>query len=294
MKQISAGRVPAAVVVIAGLAIVVVVMVVMTRRESPPPATVLVELPRRSPAAAPPAPPPTPAPTAAPSPDPEGRLPAIEANLILPHEDEAPQAPESNFVNGMDPEDQPRTTFVLDFAEAAAAGRLPDGYTAEGVVLTERGIALPPATDPDNPRREGVLTSPNLPAEFPGNSFAPLWRQEVPEGTAVEVELALSPDGREWGPWTPVIASGENEIEPVMPDGSPNPFFGYTAGPLYSWGSDQWNHFRFRVRLSSGTVASPAVAGMRIFYQDSTMGTGHVGRLEELQNVLPPGANAAP
>jgi hypothetical protein len=216
------------------------------------------------------------------SPQEEARRPATEENMVLPPEESVPLEEETH--HGMDPELQPRTTFVQSFKEMKS---LPAGYTAENLVLGAEGIQLAPPSDPDNPRREGTLTSANQATDFPSNSFAPLWLDKLPDGTEVNLEIAFSPNGTDWGPWSPVIRSDESEIEPVMPDGSPNPFFGYSMGPLFSWGSDQWDHFRFRVTLSSETAESPTVEAIRIYYQDSTMGDGQTGRLEELESVLP-------
>lgn len=179
-----------------------------------------------------------------------------------------------------DPEMQPRTTYIQEFAGLEA---LPEGFMLEGLVLTERGIELSPGDGP----RQGAITSPNEITEFPGNSFAPLWRQQLADGTRIDVEFALSPDGVEWGPWTRVIADDEahGEISPTYPDGSPNPFFGYQPGGLFNWGAERWEAFRYRMVLSSENSASPVLEAVRFFYQDSTLGEGVGGSLESLEEL---------
>lgn len=188
-----------------------------------------------------------------------------------------------------DPEMQPRTTYVQEFAGLDA---LPKGFVLEGLVLTDQGIELPPGDGP----RQGTITSPDEITEFPGNSFAPLWRQKLADGTRIDVEFALSPDGIEWGPWTRVIADDEahTDIFPTYPDGSPNPFYGFQPGGLFNWGAERWEAFRYRMVLSSENSASPVLGAVRFFYQDSTLGEGVGGSLESLEELAAQLAPAEP
>lgn len=177
-----------------------------------------------------------------------------------------------------DPEQQPRTTYVMDFREVDS---LPPGFKLEGLELTAEGIKLQPGTD------RGVLTSPDEFTEFPGNSFAPLWRQKLPDGSRIDVELALSPEGATWGPWTRAIADDEahSDIFPTYPDGSPNPFYGFTPGGAYNWGEERWQAFRYRMVLSREGNESPVLEAVRFYYQDSTLGEGRPGSVESLESL---------
>ena len=181
----------------------------------------------------------------------------------------------------MDPEDQPRNFFVLDFMEISD---LPEGYTLEDLEFTQDGIKLKPLTPGEEARpRYGVLHSPVLEMDFPSNAVSPLWRQDVTEeGTSVFIEVAVSPDGDNWGLWQPVHYDDDaGQPTEFYPDGSPNPNYGYTPGGVLCWGMSQYNYFRFRATLYSETEESPSLTGFRLFYQDSTLGKGHVAEVSE-------------
>jgi len=187
-------------------------------------------------------------------------------------------------VTPFNPEDQPRTTYVREFK---GVEKLPEGFKLDGLVLTANGIELPPPAPGATGTRKGTATSPNEYTEFPGNSFAPLWRQRLADGTRVDAEFALSPDGKTWGPWTQIIADDEahGEISPTYPDGSPNPFHGFQPGGLFNYGDERWAAFRYRFVLTSENAASPVLEAVRFFYQDSTLGEGVGGKVESLEKL---------
>lgn len=188
-----------------------------------------------------------------------------------------PMAEETPMMN---PEDQPRKFYVLEFDKLQ---EFPEGYSVENLRLTERGIELDPQQpgEEDKPRY-GVLESPPQEFDFPSNAISPLWKEDLPEGTSMLVEMSLSPDGKNWGIWHQVMVDDDSvgQIAEYYPDGSPNPNYGYTPGGVLCWGLRQWAHFRYRITLYSEVAASPILSGFRLFYQDSTLGEGYLSKIE--------------
>lgn len=179
-----------------------------------------------------------------------------------------------------DPEDQPRTFFLMDFS---GLSELPDGFTQEDLEITDKGITLKPLAEGEEAKpRYGVLHSPPEEMQFPSNAVSPLWKQEVSDGTSVFIEVSVSPDGESWGLWHP-INYDEDGGQPAeyYPDGSPNPNFGYTPGGVLCWGMAQFRQFRYRATLYSETNDSPVFSGFRLFYQDTTLGEGHIAVVNE-------------
>lgn len=178
----------------------------------------------------------------------------------------------------VDPEDQPRTFFHMDFTNLSS---LPEGFTLEDVELTDKGIMLSPLAEGEEATpRYGLITAPPEEMHFLSNAVSPLWKQDVSDGTSVFIEVSMSPDGDTWGIWHP-IAYDEDAGEPAeyYPDGSPNPNFGYTPGGVLCWGMSQFKYFRYRATLYSETKDSPLFSGFRLFYQDSTLGQGDIAEV---------------
>lgn len=75
----------------------------------------------------------------------------------------------------------------------------PAGYVAQDVVLSSGGLTL--ATGPGDSPRLGMVESPALPLREPTQALAPPARKELPAGCSVQVEIALSRDGRRWTQW---------------------------------------------------------------------------------------------
>jgi hypothetical protein len=174
---------------------------------------------------------------------------------------------------GMNPEDQPRTFLVQHYRP----GEVPAGYRMHNVRLTDRGFELePPAAGQEGQPRIGMIESPPIPFDFPANSVAPSWIDDLPPGTSVLVEIAVSPDGENWGMWHAADVDHDSfgQINQFYPDGSPNLNFGYTPGGLFIWGPLQWNYVKYTVALYSETAESPAFSSRRLYVQDSTMGEG--------------------
>lgn len=252
------------------------------RPEATPPtqSQILIEADRSAPE--PPAPPPAPevvGPLPAP---PETEVATTELPLeISPDED---WQNERNLVNGMDPEDQPRTYLNVHFH---SMDTLPEGYEAEGIILTNRGIELAPARDGEG-RRIGSLVSPPEAFEFPTNAFAPMWLEDVPEGTAIMVEVAVSPDGEHWSEfqYAPIDVDHALDIQEYYPDGSPNPNYGYVPGAIYAFGDLLYSQMRYRVTMISDRDDTPSMAAFRMYYMDSTMGSGRMATAEELPTPL--------
>lgn len=276
----SSNNAPRILVAVAALAVAggAVYFLLASRREEP--ARITVEAPGRTgtPVAVARIEPTAAAPTNIAPPPPS---PTPSQVYTLPHEDAAPTFPAPSPT--MDPEDQPRNFHVADFTKG-----MPEGFTLEGVQWTEKGFQLAPgkAGEP----RTGVVTSAVVTMESPRNSIGPLWKEDLPEGTSVLFEIAISPDGKTWGEWLPLIGDEEltGDIHEFYPDGRPNPHYGYTSPGPMNWAADTWQAFRYRATLSSATEQTPTLEAVRVFYQDSTMGEGRTGDIES-QNVFVPG-----
>jgi hypothetical protein len=154
-----------------------------------------------------------------------------------------------------------------------------DNYKMSNVVMTAEGITLAPGAT------EGVFESPPLPMAFPGNMVAPLWKQEVPQGAAVDVQMAISPDNQMWSDWYPLPDTGD-DISPIYPDGTPNPNYGHVPGSYISTGLDlsAFTRYRFTLRTTGGETEYRKPDGtfadrlllsrLRVYYLDSTLGEG--------------------
>lgn len=213
----------------------------------------------------------TPVPTVEPSPTPGLATPTPTPEVVEAESEPTP----------IDPEHQPRKFFVMEFNNLY---ELPEGYTLENLQLTERGIELlPPKPGEENTPRYGVLYSPPIEMDFASNAISPLWREELPEGTDIFVEVSVSPDGENWGIWHPITPDADSEIREFYPDGRPNPNYGYTPGGVLCWGLRQWKYFRFKITLYSEVKDSPILSGFRLFYQDSTLGQGYLTKLRDDQ-----------
>ena len=198
---------------------------------------------------------------------------------------EAPAIPEKPlFDPKFDPEAQPRGFWMEDFTQSQ---RVPNSVHTENVVLTARGFELPPAKPGEEDSvRMGVVESTGNVMEFPFNNMTPLWKQDVPDGTSVVVEVAASPDGSNWTDWE-TITPVTDEISPVYPDGSPNPNYGFVLGGIRLSGSDLYHSVRYRVTLYTESGASPALGAMRFYIQDNTMGEGRLAQVNAPQQDGP-------
>ena len=199
------------------------------------------------------------------------KTPVLEADI---EPDEAP----------MDPEDQPRQFYGDAFEEYNS---LPEGFKTEDVQLTENGIELEPLAPGEDPRpRYGTIESPPQQTDFPSNALSPMWKQDVSEGTSLFVEVTVSPNGEDWGIWHPAYQDDDASMPAEFyPDGRPNPNYGHVPGGVFFWGNRQYNYFRYRVTLYSEVEDSPVLEGLRIFYQDSTLGEGHVPEVTDEEGV---------
>ncbi len=186
-------------------------------------------------------------------------------------------------VFAVDPENQPRAFASMDFRNLDAP---PPGYKLENVILTPEGFTLPPPEPgKENQPRMGIVESAPHMFDFFSNAVAPLWKENLPDGTDMFVEMSVSPDGVHWGPWqwVEIDEDSAGQISPFYPDGRPNPNYGYTPGTMLAWGLTQWGYVRYRVRLYSEGPASPVLSEFRLFYQDSTLGEGQVATPETMQ-----------
>lgn len=191
--------------------------------------------------------------------------------------------PEYPEPEGLDPEMQPRQFYVRDFRGIES---VPAGFQTHNLELTNSGFRLlPPEPGKENEPRMGILESPIEAFDFPSNAVAPLWMENIPDGTDVVVEFQVSPDASNWGAWqhVGVDEDSDGQMNEYYPDGRPNPNYGYTPGGVYVWGDLQWMYVRYRATLYSDGPESPELAAFRLFYQDSTLGEGYLAQLEPEQ-----------
>lgn len=192
---------------------------------------------------------------------------------------------EKNTYNGMDPEDQPRAFYVRDFMNS---WKLPAGFIADGIMATPEGLQLVPLAEGETGLRQGTLISAAEMFDFPSNALAPLWKENVPAGTDIMVEMQVSPNGEDWGAWQYIGIDNDShgQIASHYPNGKPNPNYGYTPGGLLVWGDMQFNHMRYRITMFSENEDTPTIEGFRGFYQDSTMGEGRVATVADLDSDI--------
>jgi hypothetical protein len=210
-----------------------------------------------------------------PTPEPTTLPPAQDPIAPIP-----PPPPPSPAPTPFNPEEQPRKHHLLSFRDL---DQLPAGYVLSGIRLTDQGFQLdPPKPGEEGVPRIGTLESPPFQLEFPSNAVSPLWKEDLPEGTTLFLEVAVSPDGENWSLWHPIEPDDDaGTIAEFYPDGRPNPNAGFTAGGLLFWGNRQWTFYRFRATLSSEVPQSPTFSGFHLFYQDSTLGQGHLAELQD-------------
>jgi len=163
-------------------------------------------------------------------------------------------------------------------------GEIPEGFKMENVELTDEGIKLkPPKPGEENTPRFGTVETAPQEMFFPSNAISPFWREDIAEDTSIFVEVSVSPDGKTWGLWNTVMPDTDGEAgasnSEFLPDGSPNPYYGYIPGGVFFWGNRQYKYFKFRANLYSETADSPVLSGFRVFYQDSTLGEGHLAEI---------------
>lgn len=188
---------------------------------------------------------------------------------------------------GEEPKDNgPRAYLVEDFTDA---NKSYDKYKLENVQVTPNGLTLAPGAE------KGTIESPTMVLQMPSSTTAFLWKQDVPKGSGVKVEMAVSADNQSWSPWYPVDDMGD-DINPLYPDGSPNPNYGYVPGTYVSLGLDLVPFIRYRMTLlqncsdckeyrrPDGTFAQQLlIPGARIWHYN---GTGQDGTLAK---TYPPG-----
>ena len=168
-----------------------------------------------------------------------------------------------------EPEANAQISYLTD--DFRGLRQLPQGYKLENVKLTNQGITLGEAGS--GGVRKGTIETPALTLVQPSNLVAPIWRQQLPAGTSVTVEVAISADNATWSPWY-TSEPREDEIEPNYPDGRPNPHFGAISGSPFANGLKLSWYVRYRVTLASENAQSPVLQEIKIFHVDSTSGEG--------------------
>lgn len=175
---------------------------------------------------------------------------------------------------------QPRRFVHTEFRSTIP---LREGYLLEGARLTARGVELEPLPEGTEPSpRFGTISSAPERFDFESNSVAALLRDEVPPGTDIYVELAMSPDGENWTDWFVTAPDPHADVAPAYPDGTPNPNYGFTPMALVNFGLNTWPWYRYRATLYSETADSPTLQGFRLYHQDTTLGEGRPVEVSEV------------
>ncbi len=156
-------------------------------------------------------------------------------NRPTPSNQETNAEPEEPKENG------PRAYLVVDFTDP---NKSYENYKLSNVVVTAQGLTLAPGAE------SGSFESPSLALKMPSSMSAVLWKQEVPKGASVKVESCISGDNQNWSSWYPVEDTGD-DINPIYPDGSPNPNYGFIPGGYVSTGLDLIPFVRYRFTLSN-------------------------------------------
>lgn len=246
---------PAKLILILGLIALVIIGVLMTQNKNKPAETIV----KTEPVAA----------TETPVPDVPNRPVPQEA----PPAEETAQEPESNAE---------RAYLVEDFRDTEKNW---SQYKMKGTAITPEGIKL------QDGQTEGDFESPCTALKLPSNMVAFLWKETLPDGTVVKPEIRLSHDCQSWSPWYPIESTG-NDINPLYPDGSPNPNYGYVPGSYVSLGLDLVPFIQYRLKLMRTDLSkgSPVVPGARFYHLDSTLGDGKT--ITDVSKY-PPGAGEA-
>lgn len=186
-----------------------------------------------------------------------------------------------------DPDKRPFASWQMDFD---AAGVLPAGWKTDNVVLGDGGLRLAVDAPADESGvRKGRLETPPLTMEMAYNAIVPLWKEDAPGGTKVDVAVSVSADGVKWGQWHRALSDccAREQMAATMPDGSPNPNYGYSlAAPMYG-DRRLYKYVRFRATLYSAGDDSPALASLRANLIDVTHGKGELA-------AIPPGEEFYP
>lgn len=257
-------------------ALLVAILVIASRQKEPAGNEAPLASPMAKPAAAAVIPEPPVVAVEAPSTAQPEKEAGVSEVVELPKSDG--DAPEPiNYYNGMDPESQPRSFHRTSFRNL---DKFPAGFTLTGdyLRLSAQGWTLAPPTEGEEDLpRSGMVESPVFELDFPSNALSSLWKEDVPAGTDVLVELAASPDGVNWTDWYPT--TGEHvDDEPVQfneDTGEPNPNYGYTFGDVAFFGLGKYKYYKYNLMLYSETGDSPVLSDLAIYQQDSTMGDGY-------------------
>jgi len=209
--------------------------------------------------------------------------PKVKSKTLSPDAQSSIEGLEDSGGLLFDPEKQPRAFKTQDFRNLSG---IPSGFTVNNLELSEEGLRLPPPNPgEENSPRMGTIESPVDMFEFPSNAVSPIWLEKLPEGTDIFVEVSVSANGTDWGMWHWIEPDehGTGAISEFFPDGSPNPNYGYIPGSQLAWGLTQWAYVRYRVTLyaDAGVEDTPLLSSFRLYYQDSTLGEGHLAEKTE-------------
>jgi hypothetical protein len=206
------------------------------------------------------------------APKPQAAAPETQGNrpgptMTPPPEESAPEPAEN----------AQRAYLIEDFRDTK---RDWSKFKMNHVKLSSEGISL------EDGQTEGSFESPCTALKLPSNMVALLWKQTLPDGTVVKPEMSLSSDCQTWSAWYPIESTGD-DINPLYPDGSPNPNYGYVPGSYVSLGLSMVPFVRYRFNLVRADLSkpSPIVPIARFYHLDSTLGQGAMAK----DSDFPPG-----
>lgn len=203
----------------------------------------------------------------------------VAQGAVRPPENETPPPAEEE---AKEPESNAERAYLIeDFRDK---NKNWSNYKMTGVRVTDEGIVM------EDGQTNGVVESPTMTLQLPSNLVALLWKEERPDGAFISPEMQISADGQNWSSWYPIESTGD-DINPLYPDGTPNPNYGYVPGGYVSLGLELIPFIRYKFTMSrlGVTTQSPTMKGIRFYHLDSTLGEGRMATPAD----YPPGPPSA-
>ena len=199
----------------------------------------------------------------------EGDKSANAAAAVAERDSRRPPAPATETEpteEAPEPEKNGESAWLVD--DFRLPNRSWEGYKLTGLKVTDQGLTLADGAD------KGVLETPPTVLKLPSSTVAPLWKKEGPDGS-FNVEVRISSDGQSWSPWYPIADTGD-DINPIYPDGTPNPNYGYVPGAPLNLGLVLVSFVQKRITLTKTgqTIEMPVLMGTRTYHGDFTLGEG--------------------
>jgi hypothetical protein len=145
---------------------------------------------------------------------------------------------------------------VMDTIVITGAGFIPQ--TAEGMAVTDDGLSQ------ESIVTSGIFVSQPVEAPIPFNAVVPQWIQDLPDTSAMELQLRTSADGRAWSDWFHVHPSID-----LMEEGDPQ-----IIGDMIFVGnaSETHRYVQYMITSEGGGVDRPRLEELEFVFIDSTKG----------------------